>query len=38
VRIPAACRIGYDLEEDRRRFTVTDSGLVVIPKGAVIEA
>jgi glucose-1-phosphate adenylyltransferase len=38
VRIPAATRIGYDLEEDRRRFTVTDSGLVVIPKGAVIEA
>ncbi len=38
VRIPAGTRIGYDLEEDRRRFTVTDSGLVVIPKGAVIEA
>jgi glucose-1-phosphate adenylyltransferase len=38
VRIPAGFRIGYDLEEDRRRFTVTDSGLVVIPKGATIEA
>jgi glucose-1-phosphate adenylyltransferase len=38
VHIPAGCRIGYDLDEDRRRFTVTDSGLVVIPKGRVIEA
>ena len=37
VHIPAGCRIGYDEEEDRARFTVTDSGLVVIPKGAVIE-
>jgi glucose-1-phosphate adenylyltransferase len=25
--------IGYDLESDRKRFFVTDSGLVVIPKG-----
>ncbi|MGO9451591.1 MAG: glucose-1-phosphate adenylyltransferase [Candidatus Binataceae bacterium] len=25
--------IGYDLERDRQRFFVTDSGLVVIPKG-----
>jgi glucose-1-phosphate adenylyltransferase len=36
VHVPAGCRIGYDEEEDRARFTVTDSGLVVIPKGAVI--
>ena len=25
--------IGYDLEEDRRRFHVTPEGVVVIPKG-----
>ncbi|MFN2433223.1 MAG: glucose-1-phosphate adenylyltransferase [Gemmatimonadota bacterium] len=37
VRIPPGFRIGYDAEEDRRRFTVTDSGLVVVPKGAIIE-
>ncbi|MBI1815442.1 MAG: glucose-1-phosphate adenylyltransferase [Deltaproteobacteria bacterium] len=33
VRIPAGERIGYDLERDRARFTVTDNGIVVIPKG-----
>lgn len=34
VTIPPGTRIGIDLEEDRRRFTVTESGIVVIPKGA----
>jgi len=34
VHIPAGTRIGYDLEEDRRRFSVTDSGVVVIPRNA----
>jgi glucose-1-phosphate adenylyltransferase len=33
VEIPAGMTIGYDLEEDRRRFHVTPSGVVVIPKG-----
>ena len=37
VRIPPHTTIGYDLEHDRERFTVTDSGIVVVPKGAEIE-
>jgi len=32
--IPPDVRIGFDLEQDRRRFTVTPSGLVVVPAGA----
>lgn len=32
VHIPPGMVIGYDLEKDRRRFTVAD-GIVVIPKG-----
>ena len=32
VTIPEADEVGYDLERDRKRFFVTDSGLVVIPK------
>jgi glucose-1-phosphate adenylyltransferase len=34
VHIPPGVEIGYNLEEDRRRFTVTDSGVVVIPRNA----
>src|SRR5207244_13612823 len=30
VLIPRAALIGYDEEEDRRRHTVTDSGVVVV--------
>jgi glucose-1-phosphate adenylyltransferase len=37
VDIPAGTSIGYDAEEDRRRFHVTESGIVVIPKGMRIE-
>ena len=34
VRIPPEVEIGFDLDEDRRRgLTVTESGIVVIPKG-----
>jgi glucose-1-phosphate adenylyltransferase len=33
VTIPAGSTIGIDLEEDRKRFTVSDGGVVVIPKG-----
>lgn len=32
VRIPEGMKIGYDLEEDGKRFTVTPSGIVVVPK------
>jgi len=33
VDVPQGTTIGYDPEEDRRRFQVTAGGLVVIPKG-----
>jgi glucose-1-phosphate adenylyltransferase len=33
VEIPAGTVIGYDLEADKKRFHVTESGIVVIPKG-----
>jgi glucose-1-phosphate adenylyltransferase len=32
VYIPEGDEIGYDLERDRRRFFITDSGIVVIAK------
>lgn len=38
VEIPAGARIGYDLERDRRRWYVSETGIVVIPKRAVIES
>jgi len=34
VVIPPKTEIGYDAEADKRRFTVTDSGIVTISKGA----
>lgn len=36
VTIPEGMQIGYFPEEDRRRFTVTDNGIVVISKGTVL--
>ena len=33
VDIPPGTQIGVDLEEDRKRFTVTESGIVAIPRG-----
>jgi glucose-1-phosphate adenylyltransferase len=38
VVIPAGSVIGYDLEADKRRFHVTESGIVVIPKGMRVES
>jgi len=36
VKVPQKMEIGYDLKEDKKRFTVTKSGIVVIPKGMVL--
>jgi glucose-1-phosphate adenylyltransferase len=33
VRIPPGFSVGYNLEDDAKRFTLSDSGVVVIPKG-----
>ena len=33
VQIPSNMTIGYDLDEDAKRFTVTGSGIVVVPRG-----
>ena len=32
VSIPEGMEIGFDTETDRKRFTVSDTGIVVIPK------
>ena len=32
VHVPPGETVGWDLERDRQRFTVTDSGLVIVPK------
>jgi glucose-1-phosphate adenylyltransferase len=37
AEIPAGTVIGYDLEQDKKRFHVTESGIVVIPKGMRVE-
>lgn len=37
VVIPPKMEIGYDLEEDKRRFPVSETGIVVIPKGMRLE-
>lgn len=33
VKIPPRTQIGYDPEEDAKRFTITEGGIVVVPKG-----
>ena len=37
VDIPSHTTIGFDLEQDKKRFHVTESGIVVIPKGMRID-
>jgi len=36
VKIPRGMEIGYDLEEDAKRFTITEGGVVVVPSGIVL--
>jgi glucose-1-phosphate adenylyltransferase len=37
VSIPPGAVIGYDLGRDRQRFTVSENGIVVVPRGVPIE-
>ena len=37
MEIPQGAVIGYDADADRKRFFVTDAGLVVIPKRAKLD-
>jgi glucose-1-phosphate adenylyltransferase len=36
VQVSAGATIGLDLEREKRRFTVTDGGVVVVPRGTVV--
>ena len=34
VRIAPGANVGYDLDTDRKKFQITESGIVDIPRGA----
>jgi glucose-1-phosphate adenylyltransferase len=36
-KIPPGMRIGFDHQEDSKHFTVTETGLVVVPKNSILE-
>jgi glucose-1-phosphate adenylyltransferase len=36
VNVPEGYEIGFDLEGDKKKFTITESGIVVIPKNMVL--
>jgi glucose-1-phosphate adenylyltransferase len=36
IRVPEGYQIGFHLKEDAKKFTVSESGLVVIPKGSIL--
>lgn len=36
VKVSKGARIGYNLREDKKRFMVTESGIVIVPKGSVV--
>ena len=37
VEVPSGVEVGFNLEADRKRFFVTENGLVVIPKRAKLD-
>ena len=37
VVVPEGTKIGYNLELDKKRFTVTETGIVVVPKNYIFE-
>ncbi|MET0151081.1 MAG: hypothetical protein ABW298_00525 [Candidatus Binatia bacterium] len=36
VHVCGGASVGLDLEKEKRRFTVTDGGVVVVPRGTVV--